>query len=91
MWSVYNCFFLHRDKARNPGRIQKRVCHKVYATTFGTLFSVFADAKKQRNKYLYQIFPLFLCSLTVAAHELINTTSCVNQLALTCIEWVRGV
>ena len=33
---------------------------------------------------------LLLRSLTVAAHELINTSCCVNELALTCIEWVRG-
>ena len=35
-------------------------------------------------------FILLLRSLTVAAHELINTSCCVNELALTCVEWVRG-
>ena len=33
---------------------------------------------------------LFLRSLTVAAHELINTTSGVNELALTGVEGVRS-
>ena len=33
---------------------------------------------------------LLLRSLTVAAHELINTTCGVNELALTSIERVRG-
>ena len=33
---------------------------------------------------------LFLGSLTVAAHELINTSSGVDELALTSIERVRG-
>ena len=33
---------------------------------------------------------LFLRSLTVAAHELIDTTCGVNELALTSIERVRG-
>ena len=33
---------------------------------------------------------LFLRSLTVAAHELINTSSGVDELALTSIERVRG-
>ena len=33
---------------------------------------------------------LLLRSLTVAAHELINTSSGVDELALTCIERVRG-
>ena len=35
-------------------------------------------------------FILLLRSLTVAAHELINTSCGVNELALTCVEWVRG-
>ena len=33
---------------------------------------------------------LLLRSLTVAAHELINTTCGVNELALTSVERVRG-
>ena len=33
---------------------------------------------------------LLLRSLTVAAHELINTTCRVNELALTSVERVRG-
>ena len=33
---------------------------------------------------------LFLRSLTVAAHELINTTSGVDELALTGVEGVRS-
>ena len=36
-------------------------------------------------------FILFLRSLTVAAHELINAASRIDKLALTCIERVRGV
>ena len=35
-------------------------------------------------------FILLLRSLTVAAHELINTTCGVNELALTSVERVRG-
>jgi len=35
-------------------------------------------------------FILLLRSLTVAAHELIDATCRVNELALTCIEGVRG-
>ena len=31
-----------------------------------------------------------LLIFSVAAHELIYTTSGVNQLRLTCVEWVRG-
>ena len=40
----------------------------------------------------FKIFRLcsLLRSLTVAAHELINTTCGVNELALTCVERVRG-
>ena len=34
---------------------------------------------------------LFLRSLTVAAHELINTTSGVDELALTGVEGVRSL
>ena len=34
---------------------------------------------------------LFLLTVTVAAHELINTTSCIHQLRLTSIERVRSV
>ena len=37
----------------------------------------------------FRLFSL-LRSLTVAAHELIDTTCGVNELALTCIERVRG-
>ena len=33
---------------------------------------------------------LGLAGLSVAAHELIYTTCGVNQLRLTCVEWVRG-
>ena len=33
---------------------------------------------------------LFLRSLTVAAHELIDTSCSVNELALTSVERVRG-
>ena len=36
-------------------------------------------------------FILFLRSLTVAAHELINAASRINKLALTGVERVRGV
>ena len=31
---------------------------------------------------------LFLGCLTVAAEELVNTSSCINKLALTCVERV---
>ncbi len=30
-----------------------------------------------------------LASTSVAAHELVNATSSVDELALTCVEWVR--
>ena len=49
-----------------------------YATTMDASFNVLCG------------FILLLRSLTVAAHELINTSCCVNELALTCVEWVRG-
>ena len=31
---------------------------------------------------------ILLLDLTVAVHEAVNTTSCINELALTCVEWV---
>ena len=31
---------------------------------------------------------ILLLDLTVAVHEAVNTTCCINELALTCIEWV---
>ena len=34
---------------------------------------------------------LLLLQLTVAAHEAVYATCCVNERALTCIERVRGV
>ena len=40
--------------------------------------------------HLLILFFVLLRSLTVAAHELINTTCGVNELALTSIERVRG-
>ena len=36
-----------------------------------------------------EAFILFLGGLTVAAHELVNATSGVNELVLTSVEWVR--
>ena len=38
---------------------------------------------------LSNVYILLLRSLTVAAHELIDTSCCVNELALTSIERVR--
>ena len=38
----------------------------------------------------FWLLSLFLRSLTVAAHELINTTSGVDELALTSVEGVRS-
>ena len=37
-----------------------------------------------------EAFILFLGGLTVAAHELVNATSGVNELVLTSVEGVRG-
>ena len=31
-------------------------------------------------------FEMFLITI----HELVNTTCCVNELHLTCVEWVRA-
>jgi len=31
---------------------------------------------------------ILLLDLTVAVHEAVNTTCCINELALTCVEWV---
>ena len=33
---------------------------------------------------------ILLLQLTVTVHEAVYATSCINELALTCIEWVRG-
>src|SRR5574344_1929648 len=48
-----------------------------------------ARYKPARRTFSIYYYKLFLTSLTVAVHELINTTCRVNQFALTCIEWVR--
>ena len=32
-----------------------------------------------------------LLLLSVSLIELVNTTSCINELHLTCVEWVRSV
>ena len=37
------------------------------------------------------MFKLLLQAVTVAAHELINATSCIHQLRLTSVERVRSV
>ena len=37
-----------------------------------------------------EAFILFLGGLTIAAHELVNATSCIDKLALTSIERVRS-
>ena len=37
-----------------------------------------------------EAFILFLGGLTIAAHELVNATSGVNELVLTSVEWVRS-
>ena len=42
----------------------------------------------KRNSF-EEMCMLFLGGLTVAAHELINTSSGVDELALTCVERVR--
>jgi len=59
-----------------------------YATTIDAPFHPLFIPLKGDNRGVVII--LLLRSLTVAAHELINTSCCVNELALTCIEWVRG-
>ena len=33
---------------------------------------------------------ILLLQLTVTVHEAVYATSCINELALTCIEWVRS-
>ena len=33
---------------------------------------------------------LLLLQVTVAVHEAVNATCCINELALTCVEWVRS-
>lgn len=33
---------------------------------------------------------ILLLQLSVTAHEAVNATSSINELALTCVEWVRG-
>ena len=33
---------------------------------------------------------LLLLQVTVAVHEAVNATCCIDELALTGVEWVRG-
>ena len=58
------------------------ICEKVR-------FGICNYQKRTFSKSLESIV-LLLRSLTVAAHELIDTTCGVNELALTSIERVRG-
>ena len=41
-----------------------------------------------RELSLYILRIILLLDLTVAVHEAVNATSCINELALTCVEWV---
>ncbi len=41
-----------------------------------------------RELSLYILRIILLLDLTVAVHEAVNTTCCINELALTCVEWV---
>ena len=41
------------------------------------------------NESNFKNYILFLGCLTIAAEELVNATSCIDKLALTCIERVR--
>jgi len=56
----------------------KKDASMAYATTMDAPFITLA------------VIILLLRSLTVAAHELINTTSRIDELALTSVERVRG-
>ena len=44
-----------------------------------------------RSVRFLKCFPELLAGASVAAHELVHATGGVHQLALTCIEGVRGV
>lgn len=33
---------------------------------------------------------ILLLQLAVTVHEAVYATRCINELALTCVEWVRG-
>ena len=59
--------------------VAKKRMHRIYATIRGIL--------KCRP---ILIFILFLGGLTVTAEELVNTSSGIDELALTSIERVRG-
>ena len=39
----------------------------------------------------YYFFYILLLDIAVALLEAIHATCCVHELALTCVEWVRGV
>ena len=59
------------------------------------------ESKSASKRICNYVCPHFVCNnvegyyrlllqLTVTAHEAVNTTCCIDKLALTGIEWVRG-
>lgn len=61
-----------------PGR---RICNCVWALLYDVAF---------RLRPLLSRIGLLL-QLSVAVHEAVYTTSCIDKLALACVEWVRSV